>query len=335
MSGTLVAVILAGGTGTRLYPASRTDRPKQFLSLMGKRTLLEQTLDRVQFADQRYVLTREAYADTVRDLAPAVGVLTEPEPKDTGPALVYAAHRIAQQVDDPTLLCLPSDHVIGDGFRKTAERAVGVAESTGGLVTIGVEPDRAATEYGYIKPAPGEERAGRRVERFVEKPAADRAGEYVDAGWYWNSGVFAWTPEALLDAAAASELAPLVEALDAGDAVRGFETVRAESIDNAVLETAAERFVVPGRFEWGDLGTWDALGRALDTDEDGNVVLTTATDATGEVQTLDAQNCVLATDGQVGVVGVEDLIVASFDGHTVVLPRGQSERLRSLNLQQQ
>jgi mannose-1-phosphate guanylyltransferase len=330
MSRTLVAVILAGGTGTRLYPASRPDRPKQFLSLTGERTLLEQTLDRTQFADRRYVLTREAYADTVRDLAPDVGVLVEPAPKDTGPALVYAAHRIARQVEDPTLLCLPSDHAIGGGFTETARRAVDVAGATGDLVTIGIDPDRPATGYGYIQPASDVGEHAQRVERFVEKPEADKAEEYVDAGWYWNSGIFAWTPEALLDAAARSDLAPLVEALEAGDPARGFEAVRAESIDNAVLETAENRSVVAGFFEWADLGSWDGVGRVLEGDEDGNVSLPTTTDVTGEVQTLDTRNCVLATDRRLSTVGLEDLIVASFDGHTVVVPRGDSERIREV-----
>jgi mannose-1-phosphate guanylyltransferase len=353
MSRTLVAVVLAGGTGSRLYPASQTDRPKQFLSLAGEQTLLEQALDRVQFADRRYVLTREAYADTVRDIAPDVGVLTEPAPKDTGPALVYAAHRIAQQVDDPTLLCLPSDHAIGDGFRETAERAVSAAESGDDLVTIGVEPDRPATGYGYIQPASGDSRPaqhsgdsgpdqhggksgpGQRVEQFVEKPGPDQAEAYVEAGWYWNSGIFAWTPETLLDAAAQSELAPLVDALDAGDPAGGFKTVSPESIDNAVLETASNLAVVAGSFDWADLGSWDGLSCVLDGDDDGNVSLTTATESTGEIQTLDTRNCVLATDGRLNVIGVDNLIVASFDGHTVVLPRGESARLRELNPHQQ
>ncbi len=336
MGGTLVAVVLAGGTGTRLYPASRPNRPKQFLSLAGERTLLEQTLDRLAFADRRYVLTREAHADAVRNLAPDVGVLTEPAPKDTGPALVYAAHRVARQVDDPTLLCLPSDHAIDGDLAETATRAATVAESTADLVTIGVEPDRPATGYGYIQPASGDDsEPGQRVEQFVEKPDADQARAYVEAGWYWNSGIFAWTPEVLLDAAAATDLAPLVEALDAGDPVSGFEAVRPQSIDTAVLETAENRSVVAGAFEWADLGSWDALGRVLDSDDEGTVSLTTATDSTGQVQSLDTQNCVLATDGRLSALGVDDLIVASFDGHTVVVPRGAAERLGDVVPRQQ
>lgn len=335
MEGPLVVVVLAGGTGSRLYPASRADRPKQFLSLDGDRSLLEQTLDRTSFADHQYVLTREAYAQTVREVAPEVGILTEPAPKDTGPALVYAAHRIAEQIDDATLLCLPSDHIIDGPFEETARRAARVAASTSQLVTLGIEPDRPATGYGYIEPADGEEpdEGGRQVRRFVEKPDAAQASEYVDAGWYWNSGIFAWTPAALLDAAVHSPLAPLIEALDQGEPVRGFDAVPAASIDNAVLERTDDLTVVSAQFDWADIGTWDGLGEYLGGDSGGNISLTDLTDSAGRIQTIDASNCVLATDGRLSVLGVEDLVVASFDGHTVVVPRDDAERVREIREQ--
>jgi mannose-1-phosphate guanylyltransferase len=318
----LVALVLAGGTGTRLYPASRPDRPKQLHSLGGDRSLLARTVDRAGFADETYVLTRPEYADAVRDHAPEAAVLTEPEPKDTGPALVYGAHRIREQVGDCRILALPSDHHVAGEFAPTARAAARVAATTGGLVTLGIEPTRAATEYGYI--APGDRQDGYfEVGEFVEKPDAATADTYVEQGYYWNAGIFAWTPETLLAAARESPLAPLVEALEAGDPAGGFAAVDPVSVDYAIMEDAEDVFVVPADFDWDDLGSWDAVGRVLDGDADGNVSL-------GETLAIDASDCVLATDGHVSVVGVDDLVVASYDDRTLVVPREASQRVREV-----
>jgi mannose-1-phosphate guanylyltransferase len=320
----VVAVVLAGGTGTRLYPASRPDRPKQLLEFGGEGSLLARTVDRAGFADERYVLTRPSLVEAVREHAPGAAVLAEPEPKDTGPALVYAAHRVREQVGECVLVCLPSDHHIRGEFATTMERAAGVAADTGRLVTVGVEPSRPATGYGYI--APGADRGDyREVERFVEKPDADAAREYVDRGWLWNAGMFALTPGALLDAARDSPLAGLVDALETGDPEAGFAAVESVSVDHAVLEGADDVAVVPAEFEWDDLGSWDALGRVLEADGEGNARL-------GETVAVDAADCVLAAgpDSHVSAVGVEGLAVVSYDGRTLVVPREDAERVREV-----
>ena len=318
----LVAVVLAGGTGTRLYPASNADRPKQLLSFADQRSLLADTVERAGFADETYVVTRSDYADAVREHAPSAGVLTEPEPRDTGPALVYAAHRVREQVGECVTLCLPSDHRVSGDFAATAHTVAAVAADTGGLVTVGVEPTRPATGYGYIEP--GKRRDGYApVAAFVEKPDAATAEAYVDAGHYWNAGIFAWTPAALLDAARETPLAPLIDALEDGDPEGGFAAVEPVSVDYAVLERADDVFVVPATFEWDDLGSWDAVGRVLDSDSQGNVTL-------GDGLAIDASECVLASDGHVSAVGVEGLVVASYDGNTLVVPREQSQRVREV-----
>ncbi len=320
---TSAAVVLAGGTGTRLYPASRTNRPKQFLALGGDRPLLERAVERARVADEVFVLTRREYADRVREMVPDAAVLVEPEPLDTGPALVYAVHRIREQLTDPVVLCLPSDHHVAGDFAGCATRAMRAARETGGLVTMGIDPDRPATGYGYLEPGP--ERDGYApVERFHEKPDAETAREYVEAGYRWNAGIFAWTPEALLSAARDSELAGLVDALVAGAPERGFAETDAVSIDYAVLEDAQEVFVVPADFEWDDLGAWDALGRVVDTDERGNVAL-------GEGLAVDASGNVLASDDKhLSVVGVDDIVVAAWDDRVLVVPRDEAERVREV-----
>ncbi|WP_435180641.1 mannose-1-phosphate guanylyltransferase [Halorussus sp. AFM4] len=347
----IVALVMAGGTGTRLYPASRADRPKQFLSLgPGRETggenagesddsLLARTVSRVGFADEVYVSTAAEHADRVREAVPEAGVVVEPAAKDTGPALVYAAHRVREQRrgvrdgigdrrgregDDCVLLCVPSDHLIAGDFASTARTAARAAVETEGLVAFGVEPTRPATGYGYIEPG---ESAGEwaEIERFREKPERATAERFVDRGFYWNAGLFAWTPDALLREARDSPLAPLVEALDAGDAERGFAAVESVSVDYAIMERTDDAYVVPADFEWDDVGSWDAVERVVEPDDDGNAVL-------GDALTIDAADNVVATDGEthVSVVGVDDLAVAAYDDRVVVVPKDEAQRVREV-----
>ena len=319
-----VAVVLAGGRGTRLYPASSPETPKQFRAIGGERSLLERTVTRAEgFADEVVVLTRPAYADPVRELVDAQ-VLVEPEPKDTGPALVYAAHRLQDRAG--TLVCLPSDHHVGDdaAFAEAAERAAATARETGGLVTMGVKPTRAAIGYGYLKPGEALTEGVHRVEKFVEKPDPGAAARYREHGYRWNAGIFAWTPEALLSACEGTDLEPLVAALDAGDP-EPFAACEAVSVDYGVMEDAADVYLVSVDFAWDDLGTWDALARVLEGDESGTV-------ADGNTLALDTENCVLATDegSHVAAVGVSNLVVAAYDGRVLVVPKRDSQRVREV-----
>ncbi len=327
---TTAAVLLAGGTGTRLYPASRSHRPKQFLALGDDdRSLLRRTADRAGFADELFVVTRESYADRVRDVVPEATVLVEPAGRDTGPALAYAASEVraaaaeaaANGADDTVLLCLPSDHVVGDGFRATAETAVDVAARTDALVTLGIEPDRPATGYGYIQPGThhGDHYA---VDQFREKPDEETAQELLDDGCYWNAGMFAWTPDAFLDVARGGPLDAVVDALETGgDVERAFYAVDSVSVDYAVLERASDVRVVPADFAWDDVGAWDALLRLAD---EKNATL-------GNTLAIDASGNVLASDDKhVSVVGADDLIVAAFDDRVLVVPTDDAQRVREV-----
>ena len=319
----LVALILAGGTGSRLYPASRSHRPKQFLSLGGDRSLLARTVDRADFADEIVVSTRESFADGVRERVGDASVVVEPAGKDTGPALLYATYRIREAIGDCVVLALPSDHVVGDGFESVARRGARVASETGRLVTFGVEPTRPDTGYGYVEP--GEDRGDyREMVAFHEKPDAETARRYVDAGYLWNAGMFAWTPEALLSAARDLPLAPLADALEAGDPECGFGEVDPVSIDYAVMERAEGAAVVPAPFEWDDLGSWDALERVLPVDDDGNAAL-------GEMLSVDAADNVVASDGaHVSLIGVEGLAVVAWDDRVLVVPKERAQRVRDV-----
>ena len=335
MDVSVVAVVMAGGTGTRLYPASRADRPKQFRSFGSERSLLARTVARCEFADQVVVLTGERHRERVREHAPDADVLVEPVARDTGPALAFASFWLDGLFEECVMLAVPSDHVVGEGFAETARRAAQVAVETEGLVTLGVEPTRPATEYGYVEPADSEGEYCP-VTRFREKPNPETAAELVERGGLWNAGIFAWTPDAFLGAVRDSPLAGLLDHLEAGEVNVGFEAVDAVSVDYAIMEWAAstegdpEVYVVPAQFAWDDLGSWDALARLFEGDSNDNVALVEG-DADKALLAVDAADNVVATDDKhVSLVGVSDLVVAAFDDRVLVVPKDEAQRVREV-----
>jgi mannose-1-phosphate guanylyltransferase len=310
---------MAGGQGRRLFPASRPDRPKQFLAPGDGPSLLRRTADRAGFADEIYAVTPPAYTQAVEETVPEAALLVEPEPRDTGPALVYAAHRLQDRFPDCRLVCLPTDHHVSGEPGPTYQEAAAIAGETGGLVTVGIEPDRPATGYGYIEPGASicDGRA-REALSFQEKPDAERATEFVAAGYLWNTGVFAWEPSALLEAARGTALGSFVDRLDADSAPeQAFQEAPSVSIDEAVVEEAERLAVVPASHGWDDVGSWDAIGRVF------------GTDLADRSLRLDTERTILASDGpHITAIEVEDLVVVAYDDHVLVVPRESAQRVR-------
>jgi mannose-1-phosphate guanylyltransferase len=320
------AVIMAGGQGTRFWPLSTADRPKQFLDLERTgRTLLQATYDRLLPLTGGpagvYVATAARYRDLVRTQLPDVPedqVLVEPSPRDSGPAIALASLTIHRRTGGATLGFFSSDHRIPgvDAFHAAVRQATELAETERGLVTLGIAPTHPATAYGYIErgEAVG---PGYRVARFVEKPNADRARQYLSAGGFdWNAGIFVWRSDVILEELAehAPDIAgPLLAAAD--DALDDvFPTLPRRSIDYAVMEHTRRAFVVPVDCGWDDIGDWVALERLLARDADANTIV-------GTHVGLETSGNVIYTAGPddvVVTVGVHDLVVVK-DGDTVLL----------------
>jgi mannose-1-phosphate guanylyltransferase len=354
-----IALVMAGGGGTRLWPASRPDRPKQLLDpRLGSTggSLLGDTIERleglVQPEDVHVVTTAEQF-DAIRAALPAIEadqIIVEPRGRNTAPCIalgvVELRARRGRSVDDATLIVLPADHHVADprGFRRFAAAACAHAEAADAVVTLGIEPDHPATGFGYIErdprplsAVPGDDGVEVFAARsFEEKPDADRARRHLATGRHlWNAGIFIMpvrriaaelerhcptTWKALNDArSAAADPERLAEA---------YARLAAEPIDVAVMEKLDDLRVVPARIGWTDLGSWSALHGMVEHDEAGNAVLT----ATGTSATLlDVERCLVwSEDAQVGVIGVRDLCIVSSGGRILVCPRDRAEEVRAL-----
>lgn len=330
----LWAVILAGGSGTRFWPLSTPQRPKQLLPLVGDRPLLAQAvarLDGLVAAEHVLIVTGPSLVDTVAAAVPQVPrsqVLAEPRAASTAPALAWAAQWISQRDPGAQMLSLHADWAVSDdrAFRAAARQALAVAAEYDVLVTVGVKPSRNETGYGYIVPA-GPLGGARTVRRFVEKPSPARAALLRRRGALWNTGLFAWGVARFLGEAGAyaRELKPGWPALATGDVAGFFTAVRPIAVDVAVLERTKRLAVVAGTFAWDDIGSWDALLRIRRADPRGNVVVGNATVAD------DVYRSVIWSDGEhVAVIGLEDTVVVRANGHTLVMPTGRAERLKEL-----
>jgi mannose-1-phosphate guanylyltransferase/mannose-6-phosphate isomerase len=344
---TIHPVILSGGSGTRLWPMSRTFYPKQLLPLVGDKTLLQQAALRVAgapgFAAPLVIANEEhrfIIAEQLReiDVAPQ-GLLLEPVGRNTAPAACIAALSLAEADPGALMLLMASDHVIRDvpAFLTAVGRAAAAAAS-GYLVCLGIAPDRPETGYGYIRRgAPLAAIDGAfSVDAFVEKPDAARAAVYLAAGDYlWNGSIFMF-PAALflseLERLRADMLAACKAALKAArrddDFVRldkqAFAACPADSIDYAVMEHTEKAAVVPVSMGWSDLGSWDALWELADKDASGNAL-------SGNVIAEDAKNCYLRSEaGLVAALGVEDLVVVATDDAVMLAPKNRAQEVRRL-----
>jgi mannose-1-phosphate guanylyltransferase/mannose-1-phosphate guanylyltransferase/mannose-6-phosphate isomerase len=338
----IVPVILSGGAGTRLWPMSRPESPKQLLALTALETMLQLTARRAQDParfDPPIIVANAAHADMIESQLAAVDVtpgalILEPLARNTAPAIALAA-----LAADPgaVLLVMPSDHVIAepDAFQAAIETALPFA-AEGWLVTFGIAPDGPETGYGYIRMGETVGAGVHQVDRFVEKPDAAEARAMLDAGGHaWNGGIFLFRADIFLGALSvhAPDMLAAAQSAMAGavrDGARihpdrdAFARSPADSIDFAVMEKADRVAVVPVSMGWSDLGSWDALHAISNCDDRDNA-------CHGDAVLIDSHNCLVRTDGpRVALVGVSDLIVVVNGDDILILPRGSSQDVRKV-----
>jgi mannose-1-phosphate guanylyltransferase len=343
----LHAVIMAGGSGTRFWPASRRDRPKQLLDLVSGAPLLRLTYERLAGLvppERVWVITNRTTAEACRRVLPELpgaNILAEPVGRNTAACVGLAAHAVGAGDGDAVCLVLPADHLIGDDerFRSAMVAGADAVARDGGLLTFGIQPTRPETGYGYLEIGEVGTQIGRwpvcRLEAFVEKPDLERARGYLESGRYlWNAGIFAWRARDLLTemerqlpdlAAGLARIGAAISGPDAAAVLAEiYPSLPATSVDLGIMEGAERSWVVPVDFPWSDVGSWPALADELPTDDRGNATR-------GRTAAIDAAGNVLVSTGPVlAVVGVDDLVVVATPDAVLVVPKEQAQRVKDV-----
>ena len=344
----LHAVIMAGGSGTRFWPASRKLLPKQLLALSGPRTMLQSTVDRLGDLvppERQLVVTNKILSDAVRQQLPALparNVVGEPCKRDTAPCVGLAAAMVNHADPEGTMVVMPSDHVITDHEKFQTAISAGkklIDDDPTRIVTFGIRPNYPAESFGYIQRAnaiTGADAEAYQVETFREKPDRTTAEAYVAAGtYYWNSGIFLWRASTILNAlrnnvpALHAHIATIGEAIgsDSFESTleREFTAIEGTSIDYAVMESYKNVVMIEAPFPWDDVGSWQALSRLHEPDETGNTVV-------GSHLGIDTKGAIIHSQPghTIVTIDVEDLIIVQTDDATLVAPKQAEERVREV-----
>lgn len=336
---------MAGGSGTRFWPASRSARPKQLIRLSGPRSLIQDTYDRIAPLvppERILVVTGKFHAKAVGQQLPELpkqNILVEPVGRNTAACAGLAALTIVERDPDALMALFPSDHVIkrAQDWRALVSAGARLATDHDAVVTFGLEPNRPETGFGYIRVGellgdPGAPTA-RRVDAFVEKPVLERAIEFLASGQYlWNSGVFVAGARKLLALirAHAPEVAAGLERIAGASKARDrvikatYPSIPSVSLDGGVMEKAGGLIVLPAQVGWSDVGSWSALHEVLPADDRGNVTL-------GQAVAIDSSGCVLYSSGAtITALGVNDLVVVQTPDAILVCPKDRAQEVRTI-----
>lgn len=331
----LCALIMAGGKGTRFWPLSTEEKPKQFLNLIGEETMIQMTVNRVKPIipmERIFVCTGERYVDLVKEQLPELSernIIVEPEGRNTAPCIALSAFIINKYYEDATMVVLPSDHLIKDEdeFRKIVNDAYEfIRENENAIITLGMKPSRAETGYGYIKYSKEKNRLNYheviKVDAFVEKPNKETAEEYfTDGSYLWNGGMFIWSAKNILEQIkkyspdtykALQDIEEIDERWLKYLIKAQYSETEAISIDYAVMEKSEDIYVIPSDFGWDDVGSWEALDRYREKDIFGNVYV-------GNTKAVDGRNnLIISSTHSVVVEGLSDIYVIENDGKILV-----------------
>lgn len=329
------AIILAGGQGTRFWPLSSEDKPKQFLNLISNDSMLQETYQRFRNwlpADKVYVVTSEKYLPLVVNQLPELQngqIILEPDQRDTAPCIALTAMHFLNQKDDEILVMAPSDQYIGNSqdFQHALSLAEAVAEHDDSIVTLSIRPTGPETGYGYIKANKKNpfSLSAYQVEEFIEKPDLKKAEELIsDENVFWNSGIFIWKPSTIAHNfyKHQPEMWNLIND-NQTKLQEVYSLLPKVSIDYAILEKAENVYTVPVNFEWDDIGSWTSLGRIHSSDHHNNYL-------TGDILADLSKNCIVYSDRKTLLIGVEDLIVASTDEGILVCHKSAEQTIKRL-----
>ena len=340
-------VIMAGGIGSRLWPLSTPERPKQFIDILGVgKSLIQLTVERflpVCAPDRFWVVTSERYVDIVREQLPAVPVdqiLAEPEARNTAPCIAYASWKIAQKYPDANIVVTPADALVlrTAEFADVIRKALAATDGTDAIVTVGIKPTRPETGYGYIFATDAIQNEVVKVTAFKEKPDVATAEDYVDDGHYfWNAGIFVWNVKTIIRQlrAYAPQIAGVMDTIapalftEAETSVlrKLFPTCDKISIDYAVMEKSRNIYVIAGDLGWSDLGSWGSIKTHITPDENGNAVVG------GDIRLFGCKNCFVhvADEKTVVVEGLDGYIVSESDGRLLVVRLSQEQRIKEFS----
>ena len=343
----LCALIMAGGKGTRFWPLSTEEKPKQFLNLIGEETMIQMTVNRITPIipiERVFVCTGEMYIDLLKEQLPNLperNIIVEPQGRNTAPCIALSALVIKKYYEDANMVVLPSDHLISDEdkFRdiiKSADEFIN--ENKEAIVTLGMEPTRAETGYGYIRYSKDENSLNDhkviKVDAFVEKPNKQRAEQYIKEGNYlWNGGMFLWSAQNILNqiekySNSTYEALKDIETVDNEEIQElinnNYYKTEAISIDYAVMEKSDSIYVVPSRFGWDDVGSWEALDRYREKDDKGNILV-------GNAKVIDSHgNLVISSSHDIVVEGLKDIYVIENDGKILVGHKSNISNVKEL-----
>ncbi|MBU3193131.1 mannose-1-phosphate guanylyltransferase [Clostridium algidicarnis] len=338
----LCALIMAGGKGERFWPISTDEKPKQFLNILGEKSMIQHTVKRLEEIiplERIFIVTASQYTDLIEEHLPKLSkenIIVEPKGKNTAPCIALSSFYIRNIYEDATIVVLPSDHLILDEekFRNTLKLGEKfVEENNKAVLTIGIKPSRPDTGYGYIHLSDDKYHVDTteisKVDRFEEKPCLSLAEKYVkDKSYLWNSGMFIWKVSTIIELTKkflpkTYKLINNINFHDENSVKENYKKVDAISVDYGIMEKAKDIYVIPGDFGWDDLGSWNSLSRYKDTDKYNNVI-------DGSVAILKSKDNIIKTSKKTYIMGVENLIVIETANEIMIVNRDDISKIKEL-----
>ena len=338
----LCAVIMAGGKGERFWPISTEEIPKQFLNLLGQESMIQLTFKRLKGVidiDKIFIVTARRYKELILEHIPEIdekNIILEPEAKNTAPCIALSAFLIKERFENPNILVLPSDHLILNEEKfieaiKKGDELINIDKK--GIVTIGIEPTRPDTGYGYIKRGEQLSENITRCAGFKEKPNLEKANEYLESKeYFWNSGIFIWNCKTILAETKKyipeiynilSDIEIINGVFNENDLESKYKLVKSISVDYGIMENTKNIYIVKGEFTWDDLGSWNSLSRYKSKDRDNNII-------DGSVIAIESKGNIIQTKKKTYVMGIKELLIIETDNEIMILNRRDVSKIKEL-----